>query len=616
MPTFHLRLLVLLILFFRGIPTLAQTSQNLDAARLRHQLETGRYVAYLGAMDSVVARTQDLTHRIVNRPDGDRENIEGLLWTAQELFDSLLFLADTVAEAKRDAETAAETLARALGPQVENLQKTLAVAEPRERNHLEPHLLELEKELGEVREGLASLRGSRPQRPLLLEAESLARIVATEHARESRLQILDRRLRQFLRGIQLFDETGVPPSDPSSEQGSEPGIICPVACPVAPPGDVPLSMTPMTAGGSPGEASVGGEVTEESLRRLHSRIVEWGDVAPAAAVELSPQPQDGLEASAGLSFADFRDSGENRSGFGAGVWASWPFLWERAERMRLFIEPVFGVRLFEFAYSSVIEVAAESTEWVVGELGERGVRWQIRGHQKARGLSKAPYPPVYLEPSRVEGSLEGGLLIPLQGMVRLDVAASGSAVRYGPWDWEILNREGAGGTLGLSRTNGSGFTRVLMEASTYGFAQMDSVGTGRRDDRVGVTADWRSAGKGIVQISFGAFWSDSSMPAYDFTSRRISALLAIPMGRGSLQLFAALARKHYRNPGSSDARVAPSDQDTGSAVTLQWALPITGNRSIRLQAGWSRGETGFRNQFLQRIGLGVQYSFPPLGSSL
>jgi hypothetical protein len=103
------------------------------------------------------------------------------------------------------------------------------------------------------------------------------------------------------------------------------------------------------------------------------------------------------------------------------------------------------------------------------------------------------------------------------------------------------------------------------------------------------------------------------MPAYDFTSQRVSALLSLPAGRGSLQLFTALARKHYRNPGSADARVAPSDQDTGSAVTLQWALPVSGYRTLQLQAGWSRGETGFRNQFLQRIGLAVRYSFSPLG---
>jgi hypothetical protein len=86
------------------------------------------------------------------------------------------------------------------------------------------------------------------------------------------------------------------------------------------------------------------------------------------------------------------------------------------------------------------------------------------------------------------------------------------------------------------------------------------------------------------------------------------------MGSGSIQAYGALARKEYLNPGPPDSRVAPSDQDTGSILALQWTSRLGQSQEFRVQVDWSRSETGFRNQFFQRFGVGVHFAFLKIGN--
>ena len=64
-----------------------------------------------------------------------------------------------------------------------------------------------------------------------------------------------------------------------------------------------------------------------------------------------------------------------------------------------------------------------------------------------------------------------------------------------------------------------------------------------------------------------------------------------------------------------EARVAPSDQDTGSLVVLQLTRPLASGNVVRLRGEWSRSETGFRNVFFQRLGFTALYSIRVAGAA-
>jgi hypothetical protein len=130
----------------------------------------------------------------------------------------------------------------------------------------------------------------------------------------------------------------------------------------------------------------------------------------------------------------------------------------------------------------------------------------------------------------------------------------------------------------------------------------------RNDTRTELRFDWTASGALLVQVSGGVAWNSSSLPGFDFNSQRGALMLSLPLGSGSAQLYAAFARKSYENPGSSESRVAPSDQDTGSLVVLQLTRPLASGNVVRLRGEWSRSETGFRNVFFQRLGFTVLYS--------
>jgi len=114
-------------------------------------------------------------------------------------------------------------------------------------------------------------------------------------------------------------------------------------------------------------------------------------------------------------------------------------------------------------------------------------------------------------------------------------------------------------------------------------------------------------------MSAGLAWNDSRLPAYDFRSARLAAVVATPWGTGTIQGYGALTHQTYLNPGPEDDRVAPSDQDRGSILALQFTRPLSGTRALMLRAEWSRAETGFRNDFYQRFGTSLQFTFRGMG---
>ena len=119
----------------------------------------------------------------------------------------------------------------------------------------------------------------------------------------------------------------------------------------------------------------------------------------------------------------------------------------------------------------------------------------------------------------------------------------------------------------------------------------------------------------VLRLSVRMAWNDSRLPAYDYRSGRAAVVLSAPWGRNSILGYGAFAHKSYSNPGPVDGRVAPSDQDTGSIVALQFTRPLDATHALTLRAEWSRSETGFRNDFYQRFGTSIQMTFRGLGGS-
>jgi hypothetical protein len=279
--------------------------------------------------------------------------------------------------------------------------------------------------------------------------------------------------------------------------------------------------------------------------------------------------------------------------------ASGSLLWSDrlGENLAVAIEPRGGLRAFMFQYTASEELAAEVTETLMSTSATQRLRWQLTAQQKGRLLSETPTLPAYLEPSRFETWFGGRLAVRMVGRWELEGQGTAGLVRYGPAEWKVLDRNGAEGSLGLLHPLASGILRLSLATGVYGF--VDDVALDRNDQRSELRFDWTAVGALLVQVSAGLAWNNSNLPGYDFNSQRGALMLSLPMGSGSAQVYAAFARKSYENPGSSEARVAPSDQDT---------RPRPNGTVMRLRGEWSRSETGFRNVFFQRLGFTALYS--------
>lgn len=309
----------------------------------------------------------------------------------------------------------------------------------------------------------------------------------------------------------------------------------------------------------------------------------------------------------------FRGGGEGLSGVGLKAGSSFLFSWGLGAGSQLTVEPWLGARSVQLDLGSSGEMAGEVRETLTGASGGGRFRWQVTSWQKGRFLSDPLPLPGYLEPGRAEGGLSARVALPLLGRWDLDAMGGGDLVRYGPEDWKVLDRQGASGSMGLTRQGEAGSARLYVLGSRHGFP---GDGAGRRQDtRMGAGADWTRERRTVVRFSAGVAWNDSRLPAYDFRSGRAAVVVSAPWRRGSIQGYGAFAHKSYRNPGPEEGRVAPSDQDTGTILALQLIHPLDTGHGLGFRAEWSRSETGFRDDFYQRFGMSVQVTFREMGGS-
>jgi hypothetical protein len=190
------------------------------------------------------------------------------------------------------------------------------------------------------------------------------------------------------------------------------------------------------------------------------------------------------------------------------------------------------------------------------------------------------------------------------------VGGGADGARYEPKDWQVLDRQVLSAALGAAWRSATRSARLSLSASYHAFPHSRTDSERRREDaRVGLELDGSVEGRGVVRYSAGGYWNQSRIPAYDFRMGRASLILSVPLGKGSMQGYAALAHQVYMNPGPREARVAPSDQDSGSVLSVQYTYPLNPIHQLSVRGGWSRSQTGFRDDFYERIEVGLDLSF-------
>jgi hypothetical protein len=475
--------------------------------------------------------------------------------------------------------------------------------------------LDLEMQFTGLVSTAASPGRSDPLAQAMPTLRALAAVVAEEQHRLRSLHRHQDELRLFLGTLRLFDETGMPPSSRGDASG-DPDPGCPVtACPITggSPADVPLAHFQPGAGADT-EGAGAAPVTVTSLARLQAQIhAHTGDVAREGATT-APETVVTRETVLGAGAMGFRGDGRAVSGAGPKVWTTFLIARPLGATTRLMVEPALGGRGLRVDPSTVAELAGELRTTLAGAPGTGGVRWQLLSWQKARFLSDPLPAPGYLDPGRAEGGLAGHLAIPVHGAWTVELRGGGDLVRYGPEEWKILDRHGLNAAAAMVWRDTPVSARISLLGSRHAFGRSAStLGTRREDTRVGLEADASLDGRAVLRASAGMAWNQSPIPAYDFRTQRLALALALPRGNGSVQAYGALAHQTYLNPGSEDARVAPSDHDTGSTLALQYTLPLDARRVLAIRAEWSRSVTGFRDDFYQRVGVGVQIGFRSLG---
>ncbi|KPK83059.1 MAG: hypothetical protein AMS25_01470 [Gemmatimonas sp. SM23_52] len=279
-----------------------------------------------------------------------------------------------------------------------------------------------------------------------------------------------------------------------------------------------------------------------------------------------------------------------------------------SERLTLTVQPRAGLRVFALDTLTSTEVVADVATSLSSAAGGR-LRWQVYVQGKLRDLSDPPALPVYLEPGRAEGWAGAVVSAAVGGGWALEARGSAGLVRYTPDEWEVLDRNLALGSLGLAHAVGPGIARLSLALGGDGYiAALGPTERERDDTRWSLRLDWGMRGAIVLQLESGFAWSSSNYEGFDYRSRRFGLLLSTSLGSGSAQLYAAYAAKTYTELGPPDARVAPSDRDTGSFVVVQTTHPLGESISVHVRGEWSRSETGFRDQYFQRLGLSVLLS--------
>ncbi|MGD2153521.1 MAG: hypothetical protein PVG79_09650 [Gemmatimonadales bacterium] len=279
----------------------------------------------------------------------------------------------------------------------------------------------------------------------------------------------------------------------------------------------------------------------------------------------------------------------------------------RSSSLVFAIEPRAGLRFLSFEGHTSSELIADLLASLGSNRRAGRLRWQLGVRGKLRDLSDPPKLPVYLEPGRGESWADAVLGLPVGGGFTVEARGSAGLIRYSPDEWRVLDRNGALGALSVSHALGPGAARFTVAVA--GEEYTDPLSFDREDSRWGLRVDWATAATVFLQLEAGLTWSYSNIAGFDYRSQRAALLLSAPLAGASVQIYSGVALKKYTNPGPPDALVAPSDRDTGSFIILQATQPLGSGTSLHLRGEWSRSETGFRDQYFQRLGLSALFSF-------
>ncbi len=596
-------------------PALAQQPADPSALRPVHAFQA-RWLDDLHASRRETARRfLDVAREVVALPDADERRRAELLGEAQGLADLLTSLDDQVEEAAAAERETRHRLIQALEARAASLRQAAEAADSAERPGLEARVRELNAELEALRDRDTRVARAAPLDTAAATLSALAEVVAEEQRRLETLQRVQDELRLFLGGLRLFDETGMPPSG-GGEAGGDPGAGCPpAACPISgSPGDVPLAHF-QPEGPTGGETP--SEMTPASLARLRARIAAYADPGALPADSATFLADDRLAGGAvtretvlAASVMGFRGDGGSLAGLGPKVGTSFSFSRLLGASLQLTVEPSMGGRAFRAEGSTFAEAAGEIRETLTKASPDGRLRWQVMSWQKGRFLSEALPAPGYLEPGRAEGGIGGRFVVPLDARWGLELEGGGDAVRYEPDDWTVLDRHGLNAATGLAWRGESRSAGLSLRGSHHDFPHPAStLDPRRKDTHLAVEVEGALEGRVVARLNGGVSWNRSRLDAYDYRSVRGALVLSAPWGRGSVQAYVAHAHQVYLNPGTEDRRVAPSDQDSGSILAVQYSRPLSAARSLLLRGEWARSVTGFQNDFYQRFGLSAHLTF-------
>jgi hypothetical protein len=344
-------------------------------------------------------------------------------------------------------------------------------------------------------------------------------------------------------------------------------------------------------------------LTPASLVNLYEKIADHTNMARSSGDSLT---HDAMvvrrETVVGAGVMAFRGEARSSSALGPKTGTSLLFSWPLGGSVGLTVEPSVGGRALRLESSVFSELAGEVRETLTGRALGGSSSWQVTSWQKGRFLSEPLSTPAYLEPGRVEAGISGQVALPLHSKWQLEAQGGADGVRYEPPDWRVLDRQGLNAALGVAWRGASRTVKLTMLGSHHGFPHaLAEWETRREDNRIGVEITGSLEGSSVVRVSLGGLWNRSAVEAYDFRSERAALILSAPWGRGSVQGYAALAHQVYSNPGPEEARVAPSDRDSGSVISIQYSRPLNATHTVIVRSGWSRSQTGFRDDFYERF---------------
>ncbi|MFO7893191.1 MAG: hypothetical protein R6U63_05625 [Longimicrobiales bacterium] len=599
---------------FPPSPAAGQRPAELSGLELTYELQSSWLESVADSRRTAALELLAVAEAVVAQPDSTGSSTVELLPEAGRLADRVAMLDRELEEAREAVGQTRSGLIRALEEWAGSLRGAVRAAPPAERSEPAARLAEVEAELRRLR-----ATDSGPGRADPLEGAApiaaLTGVVDTEYRRAVTLNAMREELRLFMAGLRLFDETGMPPSARAGGGGeTDPGCP-PVACPISEsaPGDVPLDHF------RPEGLADGSEptLTPASLARLRDQLAAHIERPGGAAdgehgIGRAP-PGDRIapvarEAVLDAGLTGFRADQAAASAVVMKAAVSSVHALPLGAGLQLMVEPAAGARGFRLGGGTFGEAAGEVRETLSG-VGSDRFPWQVMAWQKGRFLSEPLTPPGYLEPGRVEGGLTGRLSVPVRSRWAFEVSGGGDAVRYAPADWEALDRHGLTAALGLAWRRATRSTRLSLRSSHHVFPHPRPGGDRRADTRIDAGIEGTLERTFVAGVSAGWSWSRSTLPAYDFHSARAALVLSAPWGRGSVQAYGALATQRYLNPGPEELRVAPSDRDSGSMVSLRYARPLDAHRTLVLRGAWSRSVTGFHDEFYHRFGTSLQLTF-------